>query len=232
MMARLGRILALVVFAAFAGACQSQSGPGAWIESVMDGSPNLSEEGMPTIAEQLGEGRTQVFGASVYSPGQKIYKELRQQDSLMAFLACQGEPDRVEVLPGEDGSAPRILLEYRRKGLRQTGTVTIEESPDGFYAARPIDPKGLSGRRTPPPPQKKPAPKPAPKPESLPPSPLTPPPPAPSPQESGAVSDEAPEAPPLPTQDQLDECPIEYWRDDCRELCIPDAPWEWCAYEG
>ena len=201
----------------------------------------------PTVAEQVDGGPVPVYGASVYGPGQKIYKELRQEESLMAFLACQGEPDRVEVV-GSAGDPPRILLEYSRRGLAQTGVVEIAPGASGFYVAEPIDPQGRLGA----------AKAPAPKPAASKPAPAPPresrPAPAPAPtrpaQESADEIEEIDEdpgdasgepdrkeaasggsAPPQPTRDQLDDCPIEYWRKDCRDLCVPDAPWEWCQYE-
>jgi hypothetical protein len=180
------------------------------------------------VAEQVGEGPVAVYGASVYSPGQKIYRELRQEDSLMAFLACQGEPDRVEVVENP-GAAPRILLEYSRGGLPHRGTVEIAPSPAGYYAAQPIDPKGSLGRsesKKSSEHQRRPAP------------PPTPPKPAPPPDDPPSVpvpsaEPAAPEAPahPQPTAGQLDECPFEPWRADCRDLCGPGSDWEWCEYE-
>jgi hypothetical protein len=174
------------------------------------------------VIESAGDGPLQVYGASVYSPGQEIYKQLRQEDSLMAFLACQGEPDRVEVIetPGE---SPRIVLEYSRSGLRQRGTVDIAPSRGGFYAAEPIDPSGrLSSAKSEPPRRRAPpkaTPKPAPQPQDE-------PGPEPAPEETAAPEPSVPE----PSPSQLDECPIEPWRPDCRALCGPGAAWEWCSY--
>ncbi|HVQ24205.1 MAG TPA: hypothetical protein VMV01_03465 [Planctomycetota bacterium] len=181
----------------------------------------------PAAAEQAGEGPLPVYGASVYSPGQEIFKQLRQEDSLMAFLACQGEPDRVEVIESP-GDQPRIVLEYTRSGLRQRGTVEIAPSPGGYYAAQPIDPSGrLSTARSEPPRRKAPPPKssaPKAKPAATPRAE-----PAPEPEEPAAET--APEpAVPEPDPSQLDECPIEPWRSDCRSLCVPGASWEWCSY--
>jgi hypothetical protein len=167
--------------------------------------------------EQAGEGPLPVYGASVYSPGQEIFKQLRQEDSLMAFLACQGEPDRVEVIENA-GDLPRIVLEYSRAGLRQRGTVEIAPSAAGYYAAQPIDPSGRLSTRAEPPRRKAPPPKSsAPKPQRAP--------------EPEPAAEPAPEvAVPEPTPGQLDECPIEPWRSDCRGLCAPGATWEWCSY--
>ena len=160
-----------------------------------------------SVTEQVGEGPVKVYGASVYSPGQAIYKELRQQDSLMAFLACQGEPDRLEVVhhPG----APRIVLEYRRRGLSQTGTVEIEASPGGYYTARPINPQGRlpsSSRPASPPKPPRRAP---PQHESRPaPPPPTPPAPEPEPEAAPEPPVDEPEPQvPQPSSEQLDDCP-------------------------
>lgn len=188
----------------------------------------------PTVAAQVGHGRLPVHGASLYAPGQEIYKELRQQESLMAFLACQGEPDFVEVVahPG----APKIYLYYTRRGLSQTGTVEIYPSDAGFYAARPIDPK----LRGPAPPPKRapnpPPPRPTPSVKPKPPAPEPAPEPEPPPEVEPAPEPETEPAPepeprwPEPSAQQRDDCPIEPWRKDCRELCVEGAPWEWCDY--
>jgi hypothetical protein len=184
----------------------------------------------------VGDGPLAVYGASMYSPGQEIYKSLRQEESLMAFLACQGEPDRLEVLENAGGE-PRVILEYTRSGIARRGTVEILPTAAGYYAAQPIDPngslkapaknpskRGESGARPKPaakqkaPPPQKAAPPPKPEPEPEEPA-AAPPPPAPTP--SG----------PKPSATQLDECPIEPWRADCKQLCSPGASWEWCSYE-
>jgi hypothetical protein len=176
----------------------------------------------PAVTESAGDGPLQVYGASVYSPGQEIYKQLRQEDSLMAFLACQGEPDRVEVIES-GGDAPRIVLEYSRSGLRQRGTVEIAPSPAGFYAAQPIDPSGRLSSKAAPPRRKAPPPKSA--------APRSEPAPEPEPEPEAPAAEPAPEpAAPEPSPSQLDECPIEPWRSDCRALCVPGAAWEWCSY--
>jgi hypothetical protein len=178
----------------------------------------------PTVAEQVGKKPVKVYGASVYSPGQKIFQELRQEESLMAFLACQGEPDRVEVVENPDG-APRILLEYSRGGLAQRGTVEIAPSPAGFYAAQPIDPKGSLKRGSAEQPRR-----PAPPPKQPPKDRERRPDPRPPPVEEPAEVQAEP-ALPQPTSAQLEECPIEPWRSDCHDLCGPDAGWDWCQYE-
>jgi len=222
----------LLIAVALAAACRSRSGP-------PQDAPRAARVPVatapPAVAEQVGEGPVAVYGANVYSPGQKIYKELRQEDSLMAFLACQGEPDRVEVVENP-GAAPLIRLEYSRGGLPHKGTVEIAPSPAGYYAAQPIDPNGSLKRS-----QSKKAKKssespsrPAPLPKR--PKPAPPPDDPPSvdvPSEEAAEPVAAPEASPLPepTAGQQDECPIEPWRSDCRDLCGPGAAWEWCEYE-
>lgn len=187
----------------------------------------------PAVSSQVGEGPIAVYGANVYSPGQEIYKALRQEDSLMAFLACQGEPDRLEVRENEDpGALPRIILEYTRRTLPQHGTVEIEPTASGYYAARPIDPSGSLSSA----PARRPADlthpsKPAPTPKQTPARPPNrqleserepEPPPPEAPAEAPAI--------PEPTPAQQDECPIEPWRADCRNLCVPGASWEWCSY--
>lgn len=218
-------LLPLLLVAAAAG-CGTT---GASFPSFVPGGGETAVTAPPTVRAQTGEGRLPVYGASLYAPGQEIYKELRQQESLMAFLDCQGEPDFVEVVahPG----APRIYLYYTRRGLARTGTVEIYPSEAGFYAAKPIDPE-LRGPDAPAP---RPAPKPRPKPKPRPaPEPAPEPEPAPAPPapEPEPVPEPEPEPRwPEPTQQQRDDCPIEPWRRDCRELCADDAPWEWCDYQ-
>jgi hypothetical protein len=188
------------------------------------------------VASHVGDGPLAVFGASVYSPGQEIYKQLRQEDSLMAFLACQGEPDRLEVLENP-GAAPRILLEYSRSGVAKRGTVEIAPSAAGYYAAQPIDPNGSLKsvpKRAPKrgDPAAKPKPAPAGRPKAAP-TPSPAPAQEPEPSEEPAASPESQRpapAGPQPSSTQLDECPIEPWRADCKNLCSPGATWEWCSY--
>jgi hypothetical protein len=192
----------------------------------------------PAVTSHVGEGPIAVYGANVYSPGQEIYKALRQEDSLMAFLACQGEPDRLEVRENDDpGALPRIILEYTRRTLPQHGTVEIAPTASGYYAAHPIDPSGsLKSRPAKPSAESpthphKPAPKPKPAPDR-PPSREQEPErePEPPPPEAPAEASQPRRAIPEPTPAQLDECPIEPWRADCRNLCVPGASWEWCSY--
>jgi hypothetical protein len=212
-----------VAWIAFAIAgCSHESGPAP---TPAPAAPEPHATAPSAVAGQVGEGPVSVYGASVYSPGQEIYKQLRQEDSLMAFLACQGEPDRLEVLENP-GAAPRIILEYTRPGLRR-GTVEIAPSAAGYYAARPIDPSGSlkSTARKPAKPAAKP--KPAPKPKAA---------PTPAPTDEPETQADEPEptpstpAGPQPSAAERDECPIEPWRDDCRALCTPGATWEWCSY--
>ncbi|MEM7412545.1 MAG: hypothetical protein AAF430_20105 [Myxococcota bacterium] len=199
------------------------------------GSSSQPTQTPPAVQEQVGDGPVKVYGANVYSPGQAIYKELRQQDSLMAFLACQGEPDRLEVV--QHPGAPKIVLEYRRRGVLQTGTVEIEPGPYGFYTARPINPQGrLPSSAQAPSRPSRPKPPSRPSHESRPAPPREAPPREPDPPEivEPPVIEEPADPPsiPLPNDEQLDDCPIEPWRQDCQDLCGPNASWEWCGYEG
>jgi len=202
--------------------CSHESGPAP--APTPTAAPEPRATAPSAVPDLIGQGPIRVYGASVYAPGQEIYKQLRQEDSLMAFLACQGEPDRLEVLENPDG-APRIILEYTRPGLRR-GTVEVAPSQAGYYAARPLDPNGsLKGPgRKPTPPAAKP--KPAVKPKAATPSP------AEEPETEAAEPEPIPSTPagPLPSAAERDECPIEPWRDDCRALCTPGATWEWCSY--
>lgn len=213
---------------AFAVACGHESGPAP---AAPDPKPlPLAVEPPPEVAAHLGEGPLAVYGANVYSPGQEIYKALRQEDSLMAFLACQGEPDRVEVRENESpGAAPLIFLEYTRRGLAQHGTVELEPNRSGYYMAHPIDPSSRlkSAKPAEPVHPRQPAPKPKPAPKPTTPSP------EPEPELEPAAPVEPAEAAPAipePTPAQQDECPIEPWRSDCRKLCVPGAEFEWCSY--
>jgi hypothetical protein len=103
-----------------------------------------------TFAAHSGKGKIKVYGASLYSDGQRIFKKLRQQDTLNAFLVCQGEPDFVEIAPG---GADRITLTYSRRSAHEPGTVQIVRSTKGYYVAQPIKPpKGRQPAPKPPPP--------------------------------------------------------------------------------
>jgi hypothetical protein len=213
----LGPVLAWSI--AFALGCSHEQGP-------PPAPPPSAAAPQPTppsaVAEQVGGGPVAVYGASVYSPGQEIYKALRQEDSLMAFLACQGEPDRLEVLENP-GAAPRIILEYSRAGLARHGTVEIAPSAAGYYAAQPIDPSGVL-KAAAPKKRSEPATKPSPAAKSKP-RPAT----APAQPEPPAAETRPEPARPQPTPTQLDTCPIEPWRADCRAACVPGATWEWCS---
>jgi len=226
---RLAPILAWSIALALASGCGHENGP----PPAPSPAPSIPAPALPSVVTgHMGEGPIQVYGANVYSAGQEIYKALRQEDSLMAFLACQGEPDRVEVRENDDPDAlPRIILEYTRRAHPNRGTVTIEPTASGYYAARPIDPSGSlksapEKRPESPAHPNKPAPKPK-EPQARPPSrepERVPEPPAPTepPQPAPAI--------PQPTHAQFDECPIEPWRADCRDLCVSGASWEWCSY--
>lgn len=65
-------------------------------------------------------------------------------------------------------------------------------------------------------------------------APPTPPPPPEAVEASEVATPEpAIEPEPIalrPSPEQIDDCPIEPWREDCRELCAPGASWEWCGY--
>jgi hypothetical protein len=224
---RLAPILAWSI--ALASGCGHENGP----PPAPSPAPSIQTPALPSaVTAHIGEGPIQVYGANVYSAGQEIYKALRQEDSLMAFLACQGEPDRVEVRENEDPDAlPRIILEYTR---RTRGTVTIEPTASGYYAARPIDPSGSlksapKKGSEPPAHPNKPARKPK---ETQVPPPSREPERAPEPPAPQAPTEPPQAAPAIrePTPAQLDECPIEPWRADCRDLCVPGAGWEWCSY--
>ena len=218
---------------AVASGCGHESGPAPISEPT---APAATATVPSTVSSHVGEGPLPVFGASVYSPGQEIYKALRQEDSLMAFLACQGEPDRLEVRESDaSGAPPRIILEYTRRSVPR-GTVEIEPTTSGYYAARPIDPSGhLASSASKPgaePPAHPSKPAPSPKPTPTPARSLAP---EREPERKPTAPPEA-EAPPpkpalpQPSPSQHDECPIEPWRSDCRDLCVPGASWEWCAY--
>jgi hypothetical protein len=217
--------------AALATGCGTDNGPPP---QPADEKPPAPVASLPkTVTEHLGKGPMPVYGANVYSSGQEIYKALRQEDSLMAFLTCQGEPDRVEVRENETpGAPPLIFLEYNRRAVAR-GTVEIEPTASGYYAAHPLDPSGsLKGPAKPPehpfqPPPKSNKPSTPREPESRPREPEPTREAVPSPGPPAPPS--KPEAP-QPTAKQADECPIEPWRADCRSLCAGGATWEWCSY--
>jgi hypothetical protein len=189
-----------------------------------------------TLSSHLGKGPITVFGANVYSPGQEIYKALRQEDSLMAFLACQGEPDRVEVRENESpGAAPMIFLEYTRRSVSH-GTVEIEPTRSGYYAASPIDPSGRLGSTPVKPPEKPKSDSKGDRSKQTEKERETRPPTPPEPEDEGTTPPTPSTLPPTPaapqpTPKQSDECPIEPWRADCRSLCAGGATWEWCKYK-
>jgi hypothetical protein len=185
--------------------------------------PWLNPESPPveapsTIDAERGEGRLRVHGENdLNAPGHRVFRALRQEETLNAFLVCQGDPDYVEVKPAPEGQAPEIELTYSRRGLPQRGTVKIQWSESGYYVALPIKPE-----ETPP----------------APPAPHPPPPPPGCPTEPWRreCRDLCTESAPwewcsrLPTEEQLRRCPTEPWSRDCEDLCMENAPWEWCRY--
>jgi len=243
------RLFALgLAMAGLCGAASCSGIPivGPAVESSGGGPPPKEVEGSQILAS-AGGGDVPVHGASLYSAGQKIFRELRQEETLNAFLDCRGEPDLVRVAPG----ARKVTLTYRRAGIERKGTVDITWSAHGYWVAGPLKPLEQPGRAPSPAPVAPPRGAPAPAPHHAPaPSPgVAPEEPAPG----GEPTTEAPETPeaetpeaetpqapeevpapeptgPQPTEAQRYECPIEPWRRDCKALCVEGATWEWCEY--
>ena len=238
---RLG-ILALV--AASAGlmgqACVSM--PESMRGIMGGGSEPIPVEAPSAIEEAQGEGRKPVFREkNLNATGHRVYKALRQQETLNAFLECQGEPDYVEVKPGQGDNAPVVVLTYTRRSAPQRGTVNVTPSPAGYYVASPIKPPSATTAK---PPTTVPSdePKQVKKPPPAPPPPVPPTEPEPEAEaEAEAPEIAEPEAEerepevveergPQPSEAQLEDCPIEDWRRDCEDLCVEGATWEWCSY--
>jgi hypothetical protein len=233
------RLLALAL--TLAGLCGAASCGGIPIVG-----PAAEEPGVPPAQEvegsqilaNAGGGDLPVHGASLYSAGQKIFRELRQEETLNAFLDCRGEPDLVRVAP----EARKVTLTYRRAGIERRGTVDITWSAHGYWVAGPLKPLELPGAAPTPVAPQKASPAPAPRPAPAPSPEAAPEAPAPA-GEPVPETPEAPETPPppeempapeptgpQPTDAQRHECPIEPWRSDCKQLCVEGAAWEWCEY--
>ncbi|HEY2386052.1 MAG TPA: hypothetical protein VGK30_03755 [Candidatus Binatia bacterium] len=169
--------------------------------------------------------KLRVHGQDPATAGQKVWRALREEDSLRAFLARQGEPDSLEVLGGTMSrfSDKTIVLYYTRRSMGPPHSIRLEPSKDGYtprgsepLAAPPTSDRGTGGggRRGRASDMDSESPVGAP---------------------HGAV-DEDTEAPPparaprrkAATAEQRVTCPVDPTRADCQALCASDATLEWC----
>jgi len=171
--------------------------------------------------------KLKVHGQDPATAGQKVWRALREEDSLRAFLARQGEPDAIEILGGTMSrfSQKTIILYYTRRGMGPPHSIRLEPAKDG-YTPRSSEPLTMpptsergtgGGRRGHGPDVDNGAPMGAPR---------------------GANEDtEAPPAPPAhpgtvrrqaATAEQRVTCPVDPTRPDCQALCASDATLEWC----
>ena len=78
-----------------------------------------------------------VRGASPGSPGQVIYRTLRDDPSLRRTLDRQGEPDTLEVQGGRL-SPKTIILRYTRPSIGTPQVIVLAPSGDGFVVRGPV----------------------------------------------------------------------------------------------
>ena len=171
--------------------------------------------------------KLKVHGQDPATAGQVVWRALRDENSLRAFLARQGEPDSLEIQGGRFSkfSQKTIILYYTRRGMGSPHSIRLEPSKDGYIpraseplSAQPTSDKasGTSGRSY--------------KSESG--STMD------APRGAGDAGDtEAPpagDARPAPvrrkaaTAEQRVTCPVDPTRPDCQALCAGDATQEWC----
>jgi hypothetical protein len=150
-------------------------------------------------------GPLQVFGADPTSPGQQVFQALLREPSLEALLRREGQPDTLEVV-GRRWKPKQILLTYTRRGAGRPHRIVLDSANNGFVARAPeplATPTPAARVRVPARSRKKV-------------------------QEPTAVRENEPSGAPTPTARQQLECPIDATRSDCRALCRPGAPYEWC----
>lgn len=160
------------------------------------------------LDDYANKGPFPVHGVSPQSPGPRLFQQILKSPQLTAFLRSQKNPDTLEVVDSESGDL-EVLLVYSRPSNPPTRRIVVERSGDRLLAYPPtrLDGSPLdSGRPS---------------------QPATPREEAPEAQDLPVV--EAPEREiPIPTEIQNLECPIDPYRSDCRGLCVPGAPYEWC----
>ncbi len=190
-----------------------------------------------------------VHGADRATAGQLVWRSLKEQESLRAFLASHGEPDTLEIRGGRFAQKT-IILYYTRRSAGPPYSIRLDPGRNRFVPRAPerIEKQGsqASGARARPHPrsegsrgrQSTPAPEspartiePAPR-RSGGPRPARSVEPAPAATPAGAESHE-PQARPTghhggATADQRVNCPIDPTRWDCRALCSPGADYDWC----
>jgi len=168
--------------------------------------------------------KLRVHGQDPATDGQKVWRALREEDSLRAFLARQGEPDSLEILGGTMStfSQKTIILYYTRRGMGPPHSIRLEPAKDGYVprsseplTVPPTSDRGTSGGRRGRAPDVDDS--------------------APMGASHGADADtEAPPARPgtvrrkAATAEQRVTCPVDPTRPDCQALCASDATLEWC----
>jgi hypothetical protein len=170
--------------------------------------------------------KLKVHGQDPATAGQVVWRALKDEGSLRAFLARQGEPDSLEIQGGRFSgfSQKTIILYYTRRGMGPPHSIRLEPAKDGYVpraseplSAPPTADKGPSptGRRKFDDGSTMDAPR--------------------GPADAGDT--EAPpasDARPAPvrrkaaTAEQRVTCPVDPTRPDCQALCASDATQEWC----
>ncbi len=182
-----------------------------------------------------------VHGADPATAGQVVWRSLRDQDNLRAFLASHGEPDTLEIRGGRFAQKT-IILYYTRRSAGPPHSIRLDPGRNGFIprAPEPIAKQGsqASGASARPRPRSEGANErpPTRAPESpartIEPAPARSVEPGAAPTPAG-VGWHEPQAPPTghhggATADQRVNCPIDPTRWDCRALCSPGADYDWC----
>ena len=165
-----------------------------------------------------------VHGQDPATAGQKVWRALKEEDSLRGFLARQGEPDSLEVLGGTMShfSQKTIVLYYTRRGMGRPHSIRLEPTKDGYtprgsepLAVPPTSDRGTgTGRRGRPSDMDSEAPGGAPR---------------------GGADEDTEALPPVraprrkaATAEQRVTCPVDPTRADCQALCVSEPTLDWC----
>src|SRR5262245_759231 len=78
--------------------------------------------------------KLKVHGQGPATVGQVVWRALRNEDSLRAFLARQGEPDALEIQGGALSrfSQKTIILYYTRRGVGAPHSIRLEPAREGY----------------------------------------------------------------------------------------------------
>jgi hypothetical protein len=170
--------------------------------------------------------KLKVHGQDPATAGPVVWRALKSEDSLRAFLARQGEPDSLEIQGGRLSkfSQKTIILYYTRRSMGAPHSIRLEPSREGYVprASEPLSASptadqapGTTGRHK--------------KSDS---GSMDAPPGAYD--AGGTEAPPAGDARPAPvrrkaaTAEQRVTCPVDPTRPDCQALCAGDATQEWC----